>query len=56
MKLNELLKTWRCFGMMSTREAAEKIGIPETTLRRIEKGQEPSPEIFVAILRWLLHE
>ena len=39
MKLAELVRAWRCHHEMSYRETAEKIGIPESVLRRFERGE-----------------
>ncbi|WP_396127140.1 helix-turn-helix domain-containing protein [Edaphobacter bradus] len=39
---------------MSVRQAAERIGIPPSTLARIEKDGTMSSETLAVILRWQL--
>lgn len=54
MKVAYLLETWRHHQHMSIREAAERIGIPPSTLAGIEKGREMSGETLGVIWRWML--
>ena len=56
MKLAELVTAWRCFNDMSYRATAEKIGIPESVLRRFERGETVSGPTLLAIMRWALAE
>ena len=54
MRIAELLIAWRHHGEMSVREAAERVGIPWSTYRRVEKGHSMSGETLALILRWML--
>ena len=54
MKLKELVKAWRCFNDMSYRETAEKIGIPESVLRRFERGETVSGPTLLAVIQWAI--
>jgi ribosome-binding protein aMBF1 (putative translation factor) len=54
MKLAELVRAWRCHHEMSYREAAEKIGIPESVLRRFERGETVSGPTLLALIQWAI--
>lgn len=54
MKLAELVKAWRCFNDMSYRATAEKIGIPESILRRFERGEMVSGPTLLALILWAI--
>ena len=54
MKLSQLFEAWRYHGHMTIKEAAEQIGIPWDTYRRMEKGERVSMETFARILKWMI--
>lgn len=54
MNLAWLMKSWRHFNGFSMKEAAEKVGIPSETYRRLEEGSMMRGETLAAVLRWIL--
>jgi transcriptional regulator with XRE-family HTH domain len=54
MRIAYLLTAWRHHEHLSVREAAERVGIPPSTLLGIEKGGAMSSESLVVIRRWML--
>jgi transcriptional regulator with XRE-family HTH domain len=54
VRIAELLTAWRHHHQLSIRGAAERIGIPPSTLARIEKDGTMSSETLAVILRWQL--
>jgi transcriptional regulator with XRE-family HTH domain len=54
VRIAELLTAWRHHHQLSIREAAERIGIPPSTLARIQKEGTMSSETLGVILRWQL--
>lgn len=56
MRIATLLKAWRHHEEMSVRQAAECLGIPPSTLQRVEQGHTLSGETLAVVLRWLLAE
>jgi len=56
MNIADLLTAWRYHEHMSIREAAERVGLAESTLRRIERGYPMQGETLVTVLRWMLSE
>ena len=54
MKLAELVRAWRHHHQMSLREAAEIIGIPESVLRRFERGDTVSGPTLLALIQWAI--
>jgi DNA-binding XRE family transcriptional regulator len=54
MRIASLLKAWRHHHQLSIRGAAERLGIPPSTLARIEKDGTMSSETLAVILRWQL--
>jgi transcriptional regulator with XRE-family HTH domain len=54
MRLASLLKAWRHRHEMSVREAAERLGVPPSTLSRLEQGRAMSSETLAHLVRWML--
>lgn len=50
MTADEVVSTFRRWRSLSTRDLAAESGVPETTIRRIESGQEPRLSALVSIL------
>ena len=55
MKLETVLRAWRCHEEMTQKQAAEAIGIPYTTYQEIERGTMGA-KTLIAVIRWLLSE
>ena len=54
MKIGEVLEGWRLYSGLTVAAAAEEIGIPADTYRRLELGASPQMTTFWAILVWLV--
>lgn len=54
MNLSHVLRGWREAEDIEVREAARMIGIPFTTLSRIERGFPMDGATLAKIVRWLL--
>ncbi len=56
MKLGQILLMWRKASELSVRDAAVQIGIPFSTLYRIECGDQMEVRTLVRVLIWMLGE
>lgn len=54
MRIVDLLKAWRHHQELSIREAAARIGIPASTLARLERDQSMSAETLAAVMSWAM--
>lgn len=54
MILGDVLRAWRSHHELTARESAERIGIPDATLRRVEQGEAMSGDTLALLIRWLL--
>jgi len=56
VRIANLLKAWRHHEELSIREAAERIGIPASTLAGIEGGRSMSADTLAVIWRWTMEK
>ena len=56
MRIGEVLKDWRTMQRLTIREASKMIGVPISTLSRIENGMTMDGKCLAKILRWLTTE
>ena len=57
MRLGEVIRKWRMMSELSIRDAAAMIGIPATTMHRLESGDDVDGRTLIAVLTWLMaHE
>lgn len=56
MRLGEILRKWRLMMEIEQKVVARDIGISESTLCRIEKGQGCDANNLGKVLRWLLKD
>ena len=54
--LAEVLKQWRWASKLSTRDAAKKIGITNSTYWRLERGHPCDGKTLATVITWLLKE
>ena len=53
MRLGAILRLDRTIKEESLDERAEEMGVPKTTLSRLEKGKDIENRTFVKVLNWL---
>jgi hypothetical protein len=56
MQLGHVLYCWRLYNKFSLREAAKYIGLPHSTLVRVEAGKPVDGATLITLLSWLLRE
>lgn len=54
MRIGQLIRSFRAHREYNLKEMAGRIGIPISTLSRIERGQSPDGKTLAAILKWAL--
>ncbi len=54
MKIGAVIRKWRNASDVPLRELADEIGIPLSTLARVETGEECSGDTLAQIIVWLV--
>jgi transcriptional regulator with XRE-family HTH domain len=54
MNISDVFRAWRHHEEMTLQQAADKIGLPIDTYRRIERGNGMEGYTLATLLRWLM--
>ena len=54
MRLGTVLRDWRAMNRLTIRQVSKQIGLPISTLSRIENGQSMDGRSVARILTWML--